>query len=98
MSKKLTGMLNLSKIPKELIKKNKNGEAIVWVDLMANTKGADQFGNTHTITIYDKENRKSIYIANLKPQEIPEKATQQTSPQVPPQAGGHDQEMGDLPF
>lgn len=94
MAKKLTGMLNLSKIPKELIKKNKNGESIIWVDVMANSKGEDQFGNTHTITIYDKDNRKNIYIANLKQQEIQTK----TTPQVAPQKGGFVEQNGDLPF
>lgn len=66
MAKKLTGLVNLKKIPKELITINKNGEPTIWVDIVPNRNGADQYGNTHSISIYDKENRKTIYLGNLK--------------------------------
>ena len=68
MNKKLNGMLNLSRIPKNLIKKNKNGESVIWIDVMANKNGADPYGNTHSISVYDKDARKATYLANLKEQ------------------------------
>lgn len=70
MATKLTGLVNLSKIPKELITKNKNNESTIWVDIVPNRNGADQYGNTHSISVYDKQNRKPIYLGNLKPQEF----------------------------
>ena len=69
MAKKLHGMLNLDRIPRELIGTNKNGEKIIWVDILGRD-GEDKYGNTHTVGIYDKENRKSVYIGNLKEMEF----------------------------
>ena len=73
MAQKLTGLINLSKIPKELITKNKNGESTIWVDIVPNRNGADQYGNTHSIQLYDKANRKAIYLGNLKTEEFGKK-------------------------
>lgn len=70
MAQKLTGLINLSRIPKEIITKNKNGEATIWVDVVPNKDGADQYGNTHSIQLYDKANRKVIYLGNLKTEEF----------------------------
>ena len=70
MAQKLTGLINLSRIPKELITKNKNNESTIWVDIVPNRNGADQYGNTHSIQLYDKANRKAIYLGNLKPEEF----------------------------
>lgn len=70
MAKKLNGMLNLSKIPKELITITKSGDKAIFVDIVPNKNGADQYGNTHSISIYDKENRKTIYLGNLKEKEF----------------------------
>lgn len=67
---KLHGMLNLSRIPKELIVKNKNGESCIWIDVLENKSGLDQYGNSHTVTVYDKQAKKSVYLANLKKQEF----------------------------
>ena len=63
----------MSKIPKELITKNKNGESTIWVDIVPNRNGADQYGNTHSIQLYDKANRKAIYLGNLKTEEFGKK-------------------------
>ena len=73
MAQKLTGLINLSKIPKELITKNKNNESTIWVDIVPNRNGADQYGNTHSIQLYDKANRKPIYLGNLKTEEFGKK-------------------------
>ena len=73
MAQKLTGLINLSRIPKELITKNKNNESTIWVDIVPNRNGADQYGNTHSIQLYDKANRKAIYLGNLKPEEFGKK-------------------------
>lgn len=91
---KLNGALNLSRIPKNLIKTNKNGDKILWIDCEENFRGADQYGNTHTITCYDKENRKSIYLANLKPVEPRTAETPAPTAAAAPQ----DENDPDLPF
>ena len=70
MAQKLTGLLNLSLIPKGLITKNKNNESTIWVDIVPNRNGADQYGNTHSIQLYDKEAKQVIYLGNVKPQEF----------------------------
>ena len=73
MAQKLTGLINLSRIPKELITKNKNNESTIWVDIVPYRNGADQYGNTHSIQLYDKANRKAIYLGNLKTEEFGKK-------------------------
>ena len=70
MAVKLTGLVNLSRIPKGLITKNKNNESTIWVDIVPNRNGADQYGNTHSIQLYDKEAKQVIYLGNVKPQEF----------------------------
>ena len=70
MATKLNGMLNLSKIDKGLITTNKNGDKVVYVDIVPNKDGADQYGNTHSIQLYNKEEKKVIYLGNLKPYEF----------------------------
>lgn len=70
MATKLTGLVNLSRIPKSLITKNKNNESTIWVDIVPNRNGADQYGNTHSIQLYDKETKQVIYLGNVKPQEF----------------------------
>ena len=66
MAKKLTGLLNLSKIPKELIGQTKKGDKCIYVDIVPNRNGADDYGNTHTITLYNKNTKQTIYLGNLK--------------------------------
>lgn len=70
MAQKLNGRLNLSKLPKELIQTANDGSRFCYVDIVPNRNGADQYGNTHSISVYDKQNRKPIYLGNLKPQEF----------------------------
>ena len=67
---KLHGLLNLSKIDKSLIVKNKSGESCIWVDILENLSGPDQYGNTHTMTTYNKDTRTTTYLGNFKPQEF----------------------------
>lgn len=66
MTKKLNGMLNLSKIPKELIGQTKKGNKCIYIDIVPNRNGADEYGNTHTISLYNKSTRQTIYLGNLK--------------------------------
>ena len=70
MATKLNGRITLSKIPKELIQTANDGSRFCYVDIVPNRNGADQYGNTHSISVYDKQNRKPIYLGNLKPQEF----------------------------
>lgn len=69
MAQKLTGMLNLSKIPKNLLYTTKHGDKAIFIDIVKKKDGADQYGNTHTICLYDKDERKNIFLGDLKVQE-----------------------------
>lgn len=89
MAQKLNGRLNLSKIPKELIQTSQNGDRFLYVDIVPNRNGADQYGNTHSISVYDKQNRKPIYLGNLKPQEFGGQGGN---------GGGHSNGSDDLPW
>lgn len=89
-------MLNLSKIPKRLITENKNGEKILWVDIVPNRGGADQYGNTHSIQIYDKEAGKAVYLGNLKDVEFGQGAGNAPASPTSPAPKGNDD--SDLPF
>ena len=70
MAEKLHGLINLSKIDKNLITTKSKGEKVLWIDVVPNRDGADQYGNTHAVTLYNKEARQTIYLGNLKPQEF----------------------------
>ena len=94
MAKKLTGMLNLSKIPKELIGQTKKGEKCLFVDIIPNRNGADDYGNTHTITLYNKNTKQTIYLGNLKEVEFGKSGT--AAPCLQPSASEEDD--SDLPF
>lgn len=99
MGHKLHGVLNLTKIPKRLITENKNGEKVLWVDIVPNRGGADQYGNTHSIQIYDKEAGKAIYLGNLKDVEFGQKAeSAPAAPTAPAQGANNDDPDSDLPF
>ena len=103
MAKKLRGMLNLSKIDKNLIVKNKNGDSVLWVDILEIRNAPDQYGNTHTITTYNAETKETRYLGNFKPQEFGAPRSQSPAPaasvapapaQEPTPAQGEE----DLPF
>ena len=96
MAVKLTGLVNLSRIPKSLITKNKNNESTIWVDIVPNRNGADQYGNTHSIQLYDKEAKQVIYLGNVKPQEFGGKGGSADVANHGGFAGKDDR--GDLPF
>lgn len=70
MATKLHGMLNLSKIDKSLITTNQRGEKVLWVDIVPNKRGEDQYGNTHSIQVYNRDTREVLYLGNLKPQDF----------------------------
>ena len=90
---KLRGLLNLSKIDKSLIVKNKNGESCIWVDILENLSGPDQYGNTHTMTTYNKDTRTTTYLGNFKPQEFGKAAAPASHDEA-----AQDDGKGDLPF
>ena len=69
MSQKLHGALNLSKIPKELITTNRAGDRVLWIDIVER-RSKGQYGETHSVTCYDKNRRQAIYLADLTPQEF----------------------------
>ena len=92
MAKKLNGMLNLSKIPKELIGQTKKGSKCIYVDIVPNRNGADEYGNTHTITLYDKNTKQTIYLGNLKEVEFGKSGA------ATPAGQSASSEENDLPF
>ena len=93
MGTKLHGRLNLSRIDKNLITTDKNGCKCIWVDILEK-KEPDQYGNTHTVTLYNKDTRETIYLGGFKPQEFGSPAP---APQAPAQPEAQDAD-GDLPF
>ena len=68
MPKKLTGLLNLSKIDKSLIGTTKKGNKCIFIDIVPIKGGQDEYGNTHNITLYNKNTRETIYLGKLKTQ------------------------------
>ena len=94
MAKKLTGLLNLSKIPKELIGQTKKGSKCIYIDIVPNRNGADDYGNTHTITLYNKNTKQTIYLGNLREVEFGKSGA--ATPPEPPVPSAEDD--GDLPF
>lgn len=97
MAKKLNGMLNLSKIPKDMIGITKKGEKCIFVDIVPRRGGADEYGNTHSIQIYNKETRETIYLGNLKTIEFGN-ASSALAQAAPPASAQNEGEGPDLPF
>ena len=95
MAKKLTGLLNLSKIPKELIGQTKKAEKCIFIDIIPNRNGADEYGNTHTVTLYNKNTKQTIYLGNLKEQEFGKSGTATTTTA---QSSAPMAEEDDFPF
>ena len=94
MAKKLTGLLNLSKIPKELIGQTKKMEKCIYIDIVPNRNGEDIYGNTHAITLYDKNTKQTIYLGNLKEVEFGKSGAATPAGQPATSA----EEENDLPF
>lgn len=97
MAKKLTGMLNLSKIPKSLLYTTKHGDKAIFIDIVKKKDGADQYGNTHTICLYDKDEKKNIFLGDLKEQEFGSKGSTETGATKGAPAS-RDEASDDLPF
>ena len=70
MPKKLTGLLNLSKIDKSLIGTTKKNEKCIFIDIVPIKGGQDEYGNPHNINLYNKNTRETTYLEKLKTQEI----------------------------
>lgn len=99
MAKKLNGMLILSKIPKDMIGTTKKGEKCIFVDIVPRKDGADEYGNTHSIQIYNKATKETIYLGNLKTVEF---GTSQAAAPAPAATAAPAQVIddtdSDLPF
>lgn len=79
MAQLFSGIINLSKIPKELIRENRAGDKIIYVDF-AERKTPSQYGDTHYLKIYDAANRQSHYIGDFRPRELGNGATTGQAP------------------
>ena len=75
MATKLNGRLYLSKIPKELVLADDKGRKYIYVDIVPIKGGQDEYGNTHNITLYNKNTRETTYLGKLKTQEFGAGAT-----------------------
>lgn len=87
-----TGIINLSRIPKELIKENRNGEKIVYADF-SERRTPSQYGDTHYLKLYDSLNRQQIYIGDFRPSNFTKTADNrppQPAPAAPPAADNDD--------
>lgn len=77
-----TGIINLSRIPKELIKENRNGEKIVYADF-SERRTPSQYGDTHYLKLYDSVNRQQIYIGDFRPSNFTKTAPAPAAPAAP---------------
>ena len=96
MAEKLHGPIILSRIDKSLITTNAKGEKVCWVDMVPRKGGADQYGNTHSLQLYNKETRQTIYLGDFRPQEFGTAAAPQAAPASHDEAA-HDNN-DDFPF
>ena len=81
MATKLSGRLNLSLIPKDLIQTAQDGSKFVWIDVLEKLNPG-KYGETHTITVYNKNARQTVYLADLKQQEFGKAAVSQPAPKA----------------
>lgn len=65
----LHGSINFSKIPRDMLTQNKNGEAVLWCDIFEK-QSPDKYGNTHYIKVYNKQTRQTIYLGDFRIQEF----------------------------
>lgn len=73
MATKLHGRLILNRIPQELIDYDQSGNAVIWIDVIEKRESPDKYGNTHSVTMYNKEaeqGQRTVYLGDLKPQEF----------------------------
>jgi hypothetical protein len=91
MATKLHGRINLSKIDKNLITTNSKGEKCIWVDILEKKDGPDDYGNTHTLTLYNKDLKAKIFLGDFRPVEFGQ-VSQGTAP------AASVQESDDLPW
>ena len=84
-----TGVINLSKIPKELIKKNRNGESIIYADF-SERRSPSAYGDTHYLKLYDSVNRQQIYIGDFRPSNFSKSAPAPAAPAAPVADGDDD--------
>lgn len=89
---RLKGRLILSRIPKSLVQVGKTGEKFIWISI-AERREKGQYGDTHTMTVWDAENKKAIYIADLRPDEYESKPAAAAPAATNTNEGGDD-----LPF
>ena len=91
---KLHGLLNLSKIDKSQIVTLKDGSKAIWIDILER-KEPGKYGDTHTMTQYNKDTRTTIYLADLKEQAFGPAGA--AAPAFHDEAA-QDDGKGDLPF
>ena len=96
MAQLFSGIINLSKIPKGMIKENKKGEKIIYVDF-AERKTPSQYGDTHYLRVYDSVNKQPYYIGDFRPREIGGGSEDRPLP-VAPDLDSLEVQPGDLPF
>ena len=41
-------------------------EKCIYIDIVPNRNGVDNYGNTHALTLYNNNTKQTIYLGNLK--------------------------------
>jgi len=105
MANILTGKIDLSKIPAEAIRTDNYGNKSIWVDVVER-QAPSNYGDTHYVSIYDKERGQRIYLGNLRPRDFGSSQASVPPPAaspIPPKAmnnakAEYSVEDPDLPF
>lgn len=69
--KYFNGRINLSAIPKDIIRTDSRGNKYIYVDIKAKKK-PDEYGNTHHVTCSRKSENgyETVYLGNLQEKEF----------------------------
>ena len=103
--------IDTAKLPAGATFRGQNGHTYIQVDLLPRLGGADDYGNTHSVSCWDKDAHERVYVGKGKTETLPssqagtQQAAQQARPApapapVPAQAPAPatDDTEDDLPF
>lgn len=69
--------IDVAKLPASAIFKNSEGRKFIIVDVAARRDGEDQYGKTHTVSVWDRASDKRIYVGAGKLEVVGESAPAQ---------------------
>lgn len=59
---------------------SKNGKKYLQVDVVPRQGGADQYGKTHSVSVWDNVNKQRIYVGDGRAEEVKQRAPQAPAP------------------